>query len=56
MEYPNLNTLLKGQTYSFLREQGYFFNFRKKLTDSGVILYKDASTNKGGVTSSSYEV
>lgn len=29
---------------------------RKKLIDSGVILFKDASTNKGGVTSSSYEV
>ncbi len=29
---------------------------RKKLADSGVILFKDASTNKGGVTSSSYEV
>jgi len=29
---------------------------RKKLEDSGVILFKDASTNKGGVTSSSYEV
>jgi len=29
---------------------------RKKLADSGIILFKDASTNKGGVTSSSYEV
>lgn len=29
---------------------------RKKLESSGVILYKDSSTNKGGVTSSSYEV
>lgn len=29
---------------------------RKKLEDSGVVLFKDASTNKGGVTSSSYEV
>ena len=26
------------------------------LEDSGVILFKDASTNKGGVTSSSLEV
>lgn len=26
------------------------------MEDSGVILFKDASTNKGGVTSSSYEV
>lgn len=29
---------------------------RQKLEDSGIILFKDASTNKGGVTSSSYEV
>lgn len=29
---------------------------RKKLESSGVILFKDSSTNKGGVTSSSYEV
>ncbi|MFO0131282.1 MAG: hypothetical protein ACK52J_01570 [bacterium] len=36
--------------------QGKIINFRKKLEDSGVILFKDASTNKGGVTSSSYEV
>ena len=28
----------------------------KKLEDAGIILFKDASTNKGGVTSSSYEV
>ena len=26
------------------------------LEDSGIILFKDASTNKGGVTSSSLEV
>ena len=29
---------------------------RQKLEDSGIILFKDASTNKGGVTSSSFEV
>lgn len=29
---------------------------REILEDAGVILYKDASANKGGVTSSSYEV
>lgn len=29
---------------------------RQVLEDAGVILFKDASTNKGGVTSSSYEV
>jgi glutamate dehydrogenase len=29
---------------------------RKKLEDAGVILFKDSSTNKGGVTSSSFEV
>jgi len=29
---------------------------RPKLQDRGIILFKDASTNKGGVTSSSMEV
>lgn len=29
---------------------------RNQLIDAGVILFKDAATNKGGVTSSSLEV
>jgi len=29
---------------------------RPKLQDRGILLFKDASTNKGGVTSSSMEV
>jgi len=29
---------------------------RPRLQDKGVLLFKDASTNKGGVTSSSMEV
>lgn len=29
---------------------------RPRLQDKGVLFFKDASTNKGGVTSSSYEV
>lgn len=29
---------------------------REILEDAGVILFKDASANKGGVTSSSFEV
>lgn len=31
-------------------------NARGIIEDAGVILFKDASANKGGVTSSSYEV
>lgn len=31
-------------------------NARGILEDAGIILFKDASANKGGVTSSSYEV
>lgn len=31
-------------------------NARPILEDAGVILFKDASANKGGVTSSSFEV
>mmetsp|Transcript_98209 Transcript_98209/g.211841 ORF Transcript_98209/g.211841 Transcript_98209/m.211841 type:complete len:81 (+) Transcript_98209:962-1204(+) len=31
-------------------------NVRPRLQDHGVLLFKDASTNKGGVTSSSMEV
>ena len=31
-------------------------NARGLLEDAGIILFKDASANKGGVTSSSFEV
>lgn len=56
MEPLDLNISQREQIYFAQKVQGKIINFRKKLEDSGVILFKDASTNKGGVTSSSYEV
>ena len=56
MELQDLSILWKEQTYFFQMVLGIFSFYRKKLEDSGVILFKDSSTNKGGVTSSSFEV
>lgn len=57
MVLQDLNILLKVQIYFSLMVQGIIYiKYRKKLESSGVILFKDSSTNKGGVTSSSFEV
>jgi len=57
MVLQDLNILLKVLIYFSLMVQGIIYiKYRKKLESSGVILFKDSSTNKGGVTSSSFEV
>eukprot|EP00126_Sphaerothecum_destruens_P008699 Sdes_comp20318_c0_seq1m13973 len=47
---PRFKYIVEGANLFFTQQA------RIKLEKSGVILFKDASTNKGGVTSSSFEV
>jgi len=47
---PKFKIIIEGANLFFSQDA------RSVLEDAGVILYKDASTNKGGVTSSSLEV
>lgn len=53
---PRFKYIVEGANLFCSDGARLIFNFRKKLEDAGIILFKDASTNKGGVTSSSYEV
>lgn len=59
----NVHRLLNPKTgdhqFKFIIEGANLFiteDARSVLEDHGIVLYKDASTNKGGVTSSSFEV
>jgi len=47
---PRIRWIVEGANLFITQEA------RLKLEEKGVILFKDSSTNKGGVTSSSYEV
>jgi glutamate dehydrogenase len=53
---PRFKYIVEGANL-FISDGARFLKyFRQKIEDSGIILFKDASTNKGGVTSSSFEV